>query len=199
MGRITLDLSTSYPPIDYNKSKTPLLAVRFFDLVSPTLGGDIFLGSVARSYIYEGPINRNNRAPVIMDGAVRHQIDPNALGFYSLKVRDAGGMIEAYLRKPWALISLFGTVLEHTKGYRSQNVRIDKIILAQAETHEVQYRDGDRDNERHWWRSNPATPRSHSEVVESLERIYQVEVVTCASTDIYEELKRAYANSKAST
>lgn len=131
MKKIKLDLTRSYPAFPTEHHTKPITGWRTWNILLCRREGEvrIFLGSIAVPYIYTGPISRNNRPPIIFDKKQRFKIRlRHHLGFYARKDVD---MICGELMGFSIIgkISMFGKVIEHERGYRSQSIRIDHLSI----------------------------------------------------------------------
>lgn len=128
--KIKLNLTISYPIFPTEHHTKPITGWRTWSILLCRREGEvrIFLGSIAVPYIYTGPISRNNRPPIIFDKKQRFKIDRHHLGFYARKDVDmiCGDLMGFSII---GKISMFGKVIEHERGYRSQSIRIDHLSI----------------------------------------------------------------------
>ena len=89
------------------------------------------LRSIVANYILGGPVGWNKDRPTIK---INRRI-PEALGFFSLKpeyvCRELINFMSGSGFRVVSIgeVSLFGRVIEHRKGYRSQGIRIDRVAI----------------------------------------------------------------------
>ena len=98
------------------------------------------LGSVVVNYIYEGPVVWNEDPPrgqkihKYMRGPFIRRSD---VGFFAYKHRPWRDLVTLSCRAV-ASVSLFGTVIEYSLGYRAQGLRIDRILIPEGFSYVVE-------------------------------------------------------------
>jgi hypothetical protein len=136
--KLKLDLRKAYEPIEVVLSKKPLVGYRAWSLGYFYEDGEIepYLHSISTCFVWTSPIVRNNKEPIIKHTTQLFNLDRNLIGFFAVKDKPKSSRVIGVIGK----VSMFGKVIEHTKGYRAQNMRVDALQVNETITNKMNFR-----------------------------------------------------------